>query len=284
MTVSNITFSPTVITSGRWSSSAQGGGGGGGTLIARADWSLHGVTPTTLAGYEDVTWFEYNGVCAKVGDELVMTYPDSTGTQINAGLACFVDSRNLQEVYIEFTVRLPDANPQGAIKFCKITGVNSAPAGYSNTTYQLESNKSFGHISFGDGTTDGNDVAQVIYYNGSNPTFTGRNFGVAAIDLPQRSAGLGGTGLAPFIFDTANHTVKIKHRYNSGTTLGTETNDGEYFVQVDEDVYLDGTLIFNRHYTNSLYIEQINFGGVIQDSPPLRLIFSDIKISTGGFM
>ena len=254
----------------------SGGGGGSGTLIARADWSVHGLTPDSLPSYPDASWFEFNGVSSVVDNKLVMTFPDTSDDgYVNAGLTLFVTPMNLQEVYIEFIVQLPDANPQGSIKFCKITGINGAPAGYSNTTYQLESNKSFDHISFGDGTTDGNDVAQVIYYNGSNPTFTGRNYGLATIDLPQLSA---------FIFDTNPHTVRIFHRYNSGTTLGTETNDGAYFVQVDDDVYLDTSDVFNRHYTNSLYIDQIIFGGVIQNSPPLKLVFSSIKASTGGFV
>lgn len=255
------------------------GGGGpigeGGTLIALGDWSTHGVAPPALPGYEGTFWFQYGGINSVVSDQLQMDYPDTSDDgYINAGLTFFPDGLNLQEVYIQFDVILPDSSPQGGCKFCKIAGINNSPSGYSNTTYQLEENKLFDHISFGDGTTVGNDVAQVINYDGAHPEYAGRNDGLADIYVAGSS----------FTFDTSMHRVRIKHRYNSGTTLETETNDGEYYVEVDGVVYLHATGIYNRHYTNSLYIEQIMFGGVVQNDPPLRILWDSVKISTDGFI
>lgn len=244
-------------------------------LMGRADWSLHGLTPDALPAYPSSFWFEYGDQNTVVSEQWVSEFPDSTGAYYNSGLSFYVEGTP-QEIYVEFYAKMPTANPRGASKFFKIFGANTG-IGYANTTFQLESNGSFDHLSFGDGTTDGNDVAQVIYYNGSNPTFTGRNFGVATVV----------THNAPFVFpenDSTLHRFRIKHRYNSGTTAETEVNDGEYYVEIDDVVYCHATGIFNRHYTNALHMEQIGFMGVTQDDPPLKVVWDTMQISTGGFM
>lgn len=244
--------------------------------MGRADWTQHGLTPDALPAYPSSFWFEYGDQNTEVDDQWVSEFPDSTGAYYNSGLSFYVEGTP-QEIYVEFYAMLPTANPRGANKFFKIFGANTG-IGYANSTYQLSTNGEFAGILFGDGTTDGNDNAQVLYYNGSNPTFIGRNFGVATVSLPAA---------ASFVFpenDNQLHRFRIKHRFNSGTTAETEINDGEYYVEVDGVVYCHATGIFNRHYTNALHMEQIGFMGVTQDDDPLKVVWDTIQISTGGFM
>ncbi len=125
MTVSNITFSPTVISSGRWSSSAQGGSGGGGTLIARADWGVHSTTPTDLSGYEATTgWLVWGDNLTQNTNFLRGVYPSTIGGSYNQGLTLSLDdSLAIADVYIEMQVRYALAAPaKQGLKFLKFFG------------------------------------------------------------------------------------------------------------------------------------------------------------------
>lgn len=256
------------------------GAGGGGQLIARADWSQHGLTPTPLPGYESTaTWSTWAGAgmtLNKVSNYVEAVYSDTTGTNTSGGLSLNLEDLSIQEVFIEAKVSVPSAL-KGSSKFIKVFGSN-AGTGYCNTTYGLESGV-LQRISFGDGTIegepiDGNDTHRNIWFNGSNPAWTGRNNGVATI-LTKGSS---------FAFDSDVHTLQIHHQFHSGMTPETEQRNGVYKVNIDGEMYCNTSDVWNRYHTNSPNILMLNFFDWVQDSPAFVTRMSDIKISIGGFV
>ena len=130
-------------------------------------------------------------------------------------------------------------------------------------------------ISFGDGVNTGNDVANVLFLDGANPTWIGRNYGLATVTLK--------TPPASFVWDSNWHTFRIYHKYNSGTSSGNEVNDGTYFVEIDGVVYVNAINMYNRHYLNVRRINQITFGDWVQNDDAAEVHFRNINVWTGGF-
>lgn len=261
-------------TSGVDSTDSSGGepGSDAGTLIARADWAQHGLTPDPIL--PGATWFVYGGAaCAQVEDFFRISYPDTTEGGTSAGISLLLDaSWDLPEVYVEFEARLP-AGPIGP-KFYKVHG-DGGGTEYANTTYGLGAGDASMYISFGDGTTTGNDVANVIFLDGSNPTWIGRNYGIATVTLA--------TPPEPFRLDDDWHTFRIRHRYNSGDTADTETNDGIFYLEIDGVVRVDAVDLFNRHPLNLRRVNMLTFGDWVQNDAAATVDFRDLKVSTGGW-
>lgn len=249
---------------------------GVGTLIARADWSLHGTTPTSIA--TGANWIIYGGASAqytKVGDYLQGLYADNTSGGFSGGASIEFGSEfaGLQEVFIEFDARQPNAQKTGC-KFCKI---HNDENGTANTTYGCEGgNGEMIGVSFGDGATTGNDAANLFLYDGSYPQWTGRNFGLATLQYKSPPSS--------FQWDNNWHNFKIAHKYNSGSTAGNEVNDGRIYIMIDNVLRASATNIFNRHYTNGKRPVRITFGDWAQGNQAAEINFRNIKISSGGFV
>jgi hypothetical protein len=250
------------------------------TLIARADFTQHGLTPTALPGYESTaTWSQWSGGASfsVIGDYIEGDYPDTTAGNASGGLSLSLENLAINDVYIEAQVRMPSLT-KGGFKFIKVFGANTG-VDYCNTTYGIEADGEFMRISFGDGTLEGeevtgNDTHRNIFYDGANPTWMGRNFGLANIVTRGSS----------FHFDENWHTLRIHHNFHSGTTALNENNDGEYFVGIDGIIYCDAKQMFNRHWSNSPNLLMINFFDWAQNSLPFKVDMRNIKISTGGFI
>jgi len=246
---------------------------GPGKLIARADWSRHGLSPDTIAA--GATWFVYGGAaCTKVEDHFRISYPSTKAGGTSAGIALLLDeSWDLPEVYVEFQARLP-SGPIGP-KFYKVHG-DGGGVEYANTTYGLGAGDANMYISFGDGTTTGNDVANVIFLDGSNPTWIGRSHGRAQVTLASPPT--------PFRLDQAWHTFRIRHTYNSGSTSQNETNDGIFYLEIDGVVRVNAVGVFNRHPLNRRRVNQLTFGDWVQNDAAALVDFRNIKVSTGGWV
>jgi hypothetical protein len=254
-----------------------------GTLIARANWTEHGLTPDSIEGYDDAFWVVYSNSGATytdAGDFLQGAYEDTTGSNASGGAYLFLEDLGLDEVFIEFEARMPSLTKGGG-KFCKVFG-SDAGVGYCNTTFGLTNDAIGQSVSFGDGTLDGeeitgNDTHRVIFFSGENPLWTGRNYGLADISVI-------GHEFTGFIDDEEWHTFKIHIKFHSGTTAENEINNGIYNVNIDGDVYCDARNLFNRHYSNSPIIKNIGFGDWVQNAQGFNYNFRSINVSTGGFL
>lgn len=245
-----------------------------GRLIARADWASHGLMPPEITA--GAGWFIWGGAaCAKIDDFFRVNYPDTRSGGTSAGIALIFESTvNLPEVHVEFQARLP-AGPVGP-KFYKVHGDNGGTE-YANTTYGLDGGGVPNmYISFGDGTTTGNDVAQRINFDGSNPTWIGRNVGRATVTYRSPPAS--------FVLDNAWHTFRIHHKFNSGTTRETEVSDGVFYVEIDGVVYVSAVNLFNRHPQNIRRISQLTFGDWAQNDRAGSVDFKNIKVSVDGWV
>ncbi len=189
---------------------------------------------------------------------------------------------NLNDVYIDFWAKMPNA--KYGLKFLKVFGQRAGNTNnVANTTFGLDyTGVDYGAmycVSFGDGTTASNDTQNVINFNGEYPDWIGRSFGKPSLSLlsPQKR-----------IWSSSNwgdtwHHFKIHIKFNSGTTQSTEVADGEYYVEIDDKVYVDAKGLFNRHYSN-LPIQNISFFDWTQGGGyPFEIWYDDIKITTGGF-
>lgn len=256
-------------------------GTGGGSLIARADWSLHDTTPTSIQS--GATWTIYGSASAsftKVDNYLQGLYADNTSGGFSGGASIEFDNSwaNLQDVFIEFDARMPGT--KSGMKFCKI---HNDENGTANTTYGCEGGVGPGAgditgVSFGDGTTTGNDVANLLLLGGDYPQWIGRSYGAGAVITYKTPTP------SNFSWDNNWHNFKIRHKYNSGTTSGNEVNDGIIYLMIDDQLYVSAVNIFNRHYTNGKRPVRITFGDWAQGNAAAEINFRNIKISSGGFM
>lgn len=190
-----------------------------------------------------------------------------------------VAALDTEDVYIEFWAKMPDAKE--GLKFLKIFGKRNDPEGFANFTvnpvYTGPNHGGFDNVEFGDGTTLVNDGQSAILFNGANPQWIGRSYGIATVDTPQMS-----------FWSSSNwgvswHYFRIHVKFNSGTTPANEVPNGEVYVEIDGKVYVDATGLYNRNPENGP-INYIQFGGWAQTDPsPFQVWFDDIKISTGGF-
>ncbi len=266
-----------------------------GTLIARADWAVHVLTPAALPGYESTaTWSSFDDgwtSYSKVGDYLHCVYPDTTGANSNGGVSVNIASLDLAEVYIEFQVRYPRPTPfKQGLKFCKVFGDDGdgvTTFDSANVTYNpdYDGDGAWSRISFGDGTTTGNDTSNNIWFGtvdgnpasaGYNASWVGRIYPSEVVERPYAQ---------DYVFDDQDwHTVRIIHAYNTGTTSGNEVANAKAIIWVDGVQILNATGFFNRHPTNPRRIKGIEFGGWTQNTGEFDIDYKNIKISTGSFI
>lgn len=186
---------------------------------------------------------------------------------------------NTNEVFIEFWAKMPSTKKQG-LKFLKIFGQRTGPNNnqYANTTFGLDySSGSMTQVSFGDGSTPGNDTQNVINLDGTYPEWIGRSYGIAKVLTPKNSI------WAASKWGDGWHHFKIHVKFNSGTTAENEKPDGAYFVSINGETYVDAKGLYNRHYSNAP-IEKISFFDWSQSgSSAFEIWYDDIRITTGGF-
>ncbi|WP_020405000.1 hypothetical protein [Hahella ganghwensis] len=185
----------------------------------------------------------------------------------------------ISEVYVQFRARMPDA--KHGLKFLKIFGEKSG-GGYANVTYGLDytgiDNGSFYSIGFGDGSTVTNDTQNIIVLSGALPKLVGRSYGSAMVKTPQNE-----------IFSSDDwgddwHEFKMYFKFNSGTTAANEVADGAIYLEIDGKVYVDAKGVFNRHYSNSLYIQKVGlFGWSQAGTESFAIDYDDVIISKDGF-
>jgi hypothetical protein len=189
-----------------------------------------------------------------------------------------VSALNLSDIYIEFKAKMP-SNPVRGLKFVKIFGKNLN--GYSNTTFApIYDSGLFREVSFGDGIGTTNDTTRVIRFDGTNPELIGRSHGIAKVNTPQKR------NFEATDWGDKWHHVRIRVKFNSGSSAETEVADGAYYLEIDGKVYLDATNIFNRHWSNGP-IDKVSFFGwtqLVGEVAGFEVWYDDITISTGGFI
>ncbi|MBK8187101.1 MAG: hypothetical protein IPK77_07580 [Cellvibrio sp.] len=267
------------------------------TTIYFADFES-GVLPN------DSSWGAANGGVIEVSTDTTLNangskgsvrgiYPGSGGGVYVWGGAYVWDAQ-LMEVFIEFDAKLPNdaIGYKHGTKFLKIFGENNANGHSANTTFGLgqgkvsegegPTNGTFNYIGFGDGA-DGDvsyDVKNVIFLSGDNPSWIGRSYNKTAIvKTPQNKS-----------FDPADwgetwHHFRIQCKFNSGSSDETEIADGEYYVEIDGNVYVDATGLFNHHWTNPPIRNVAVFDWTDhQEGQSFELWYDNFRVTTGGFI
>lgn len=205
-------------------------------------------------------------------------YPLATGGMYVWG-GYDISALKLNDVYIEFWAKMPKAT-QG-VKFLKIFGARDS-AGYANTTIALTSDPgmqgSITQVSFGDGTNIENDAQNVINLDGAYPEWIGRSYKNATVLTPQKSRWSGSN------WGTSWHHFKVHVKFNKGTSAANEVADGEYYLAIDDVVYVDAKGLINRHYSNGPIAKVSFFDWAQNGTSPFELWFDNIRISTGGFL
>lgn len=214
-------------------------------------------------------------------DALEGSYPVPTGGQyIWADYS--VASLNIEDVYVEFWAKMP--GPKEGCKFIKVFGqILGGATPYAAdatvaTNYAGGDLGAIDQISFGDGTTRGNDSQNVINLNGAYPQWIGRSYGTAVVTTPQLGA------FSSAQWGTGWHHFRVHMKFNSGTTAQNEVPDGEFYLEIDGKAYVDATRLYNRNPADAP-IDHVEFFGWAQtQTQPFQLAYDDIRISTGGFM
>ena len=248
-----------------------------GTLVSPVSLSTGGWSFGSQAGgtvaISTNTALNYGGDSGSV----VGNYPASTGN-VYAWGDFSVASLNTEDIYIDFWAKMPAAK-QG-MKFLKIFG-GTQGSGYANTTFALDyTGYDFGamyQVSFGDGSSTGNDTANVINFDGSSPSLIGRSYGKASVSTPQ------GARFASTMWGTTWHHFQMHVKFNSGTSAANETNDGAYYVAIDGKVYVNASGLFNRNPANAPIDHIELFGWSQNGSTPFQVWYDQVHITTGGF-
>ncbi|MDC8456880.1 hypothetical protein [Marinobacter sp. DS40M6] len=202
-------------------------------------------------------------------------YPITAGNSGNHVNISVPVPYGIYELYIRGIFRMP--GNMGGCKFVKPQGIDNDPAGYANTTFGTQNNTGLmAAVTYGDGTTTGNDVAQTIEFDGP-PHSLGRNT-EATILTPQNAAFGGAAG-----WGSDWHFMEFYILYNSGTTAQNETPNGKYLVRIDGDVYVDASGLFNRHYNNGPIDKVVMFNAAQNDNNPFTVDCKFFALSTGGF-
>jgi hypothetical protein len=248
-------ISPVSVNSNGWSFGAQAGG------------NVYISTNTSL---------NFNGDAGSI----VGSYPVTGAGNGYVYGGYSVASLKTEELYIEFWAKMPNAK-QG-LKFLKIFGGGDSTTGYANTTFALDYTGydpgAMYQVSFGDGSTKGNDTANVINFDGSVPSAIGRSYGKATVSTPQKSR------FASTAWGTGWHHFRFHVKFNSGTSSTNEVNNGAYYVEIDGKVYVNATGLFNRNPANAPIDRVELFGWSQTGTSPFQVWYDQVRISTGGFM
>ena len=222
------------------------------------------------------------GSTGKAVDVLEGFYPDAANTSgSNFVWANYnIAKLDTRDIYVEFWARMP-GNKEGC-KFFKVFGERSGTTGYADATfgtnYMGGNWGSIEEVSFGDGTTLVNDSQNVINLDGNHPKWIGRSYGTAVVRTPAMS------DFSSADWGNTWHHFWIHVKFNSGSTQQNQVPNGEFYLKIDNTVYVDATGLYNRNPANEP-IQFIGFFGWAQKDPaPFELEYYDIRISTGGFM
>lgn len=191
----------------------------------------------------------------------------------------YLIEEQLSEVFVQFKARMPNATH--GLKFLKIFGEN-VNGGYADVTYGLDytgiDNGSLYSVSFGDGSTVTNDTQNIITLSGTSPELIGRSYGSAMVKTPQNQA------FSSTDWGSEWHIFKMHFKFNSGSTAENEVANGEIYLEIDNKVYVDAKGVFNRHYSNSSYIDHLGLFGWSQGgSESFNIDYDDVIISKDGF-
>jgi hypothetical protein len=167
------------------------------------------------------------------------------------------------------------------VKFLKVFSQNVQGNGYANTTFGLDytgtdtGNGTMIQTAFGEGKDADNDAQNVIFLSGSNPTWTGRSYGLPGYSvLTPQGKPFGGND-----WGSQWHLFELHVKFNSGTSAANEKNDGEVFVRVDGKVYVDAKGLFNRNYLNKPIGSVQILGWSRTGTVPFDIWYDNIEVS-----
>lgn len=205
-------------------------------------------------------------------------------------------SYNTNHAYIRFVAKMPKHTH--GLKFLKVFGKRAAGSAlnYANVTFGLDYTGisdgagSMYVTSFGDGSNGrvANDTQNVLRFQGGTTSEdAGRSYGKQGFSVltPQYR------NFRAINWGSEWHKFEIYVKFNSGTTEENETNDGEFIVRIDDQVYLDAKGLFNRHYSN-LPIDRIEILGYSQTgrvngqnvaTPEFEIWYDNVEISLHGW-
>ena len=192
---------------------------------------------------------------------------------------------NTDHVYIRFRARMTKA--RHGLKFVKVFGQREED-NYANTTFGLDYTgveSGFGSlycVSYGDGSEIANDTANVILLGGGGNIGRAESLPGLSVETPQHKA------FSSSDWSTSWHRFEFYVKFNSGKSAGTEKNDGEVAVKIDDKVYVEAKGLYNRHYSNKL-IDRIEILGWTQTArgvrtPEFEVWYDDIEISLNGWL
>lgn len=265
------------------------------------------VDPTAKAANAGTFWADWNGYNGATKFRETATVNGVSGTVLRvhqpangAGntfgyLRLDVSALNTQDIYLDFWAKM---TPRGGLKFLKLFGSGSTD--FPHTTFQPDWNSGnlsapnagsgrMGNVTFGDGSSPQLDNNNIINFDCVNKTTNspsagysnvvgaGRSGSTATILTPQAAAWNG--------WDDGNfHHFRVRVKYNTGTSAGTEVKDGAYFVEIDGLVYCDATGLFNRHYSDGQYHKFIDWFGYAQNNNyAMDISVANIKAATSGW-
>jgi len=207
-------------------------------------------------------------------------YPAPGGGGAFTWLGINVADLDSNHIAIDFWAKMPSKTKHG-LKFVKLFGKSSTEGGYANVTFGLDytgsDNGGMTAVSFGDGSQKQNDTGNVIFLGGGNPEWVGRSYGHAEVETPQNSA------WGSNKWGTDWHHFRFRVKFNSGDSVSTEVADGEIYVEIDGEVYVDAKKLFNRNHLNGNF-RSIELGGWSQSgTEPFEIWYDNITVTSGGF-
>jgi hypothetical protein len=243
------------------------------TSLSPPGWSLGSQAGGSLV-LSTNTSLNYNGDSSS----LQASYPANSSGGVFVWGAYSLTALKTEDIYIEFYAKMPAAKE--GLKFLKVFGVNTNGT-YANTTFGLDyTGVDFGamyQVAFGDGTGTANDVDNVINFDGTNPSWIGRSYGKASVQTPQNH------NFSSSLWGTSWHHFRVHVKFNSGTSSSSEVNDGAYYVEIDGNVYVNATGLFNRNPVDGPIDRVELFGWSQNASSAFQIWYDDVRISTGGF-
>ena len=253
-----------------------------GVRVAHADFNDGSITPAPI--YDGVTWSPYftdGGAITNPDGTARLSYPvpapDGNGYCL-LGVSMPPNTR-----IVSLTCRVKWLTLAHAVKFIKFHGIRNG-ANYANCTFGLTDGGWWKQISFGDGSTVGNDTANVIQLDGSYPQGVGRSyFTTPRTAIVQLSHGeFRGDEWGIDVW----HDLELYIKFNDGTSAENEVANGEFQLIIDGKVYVDAKGLFNRRYDNAA-LDYISFGDWAQGAGStvnnaFTVAFDDIDIYVGG--
>lgn len=175
----------------------------------------------------------------------------------------------IDHIFIRVRVRYPGA--MGGCKFIKVHGRDNDPVNYANATFGTEVDTgNMIRVLYG---ADGGDASNFVNFSGTGHLL-GRADGIANVLAPQGQV---------FSWDDQIHEISIECKFNDGTSEANEVPNGKFYVEIDGDVYMDATGLFNRNHQNGPIEKVTLFNAAQNDDNPFTIDFLFAAVSIGGF-